>query len=172
MTPTLASTPALTVRAADAADADAINRIHNHYIRNTAITFEIEPWSAQRRADWLRRFDAPYHALVAELDGAVAGFAYNTEFRNKAAYRRSTETTVYADAQTQSRGVGAALYQRLFELLAQHDFHRAFAAISLPNPGSVAFHLRFGFAQVGVLSEVGHKFGRYIDTAWFEKALD
>lgn len=69
--------PSLSVRAAAVNDAAAINRIYNHYVRNTAITFDIEPWNTQRRTAWIGEFadsESPYHAVVAELDGEVAGF--------------------------------------------------------------------------------------------------
>ena len=194
------------IRAARIDDAAAINRIYNHYIRHSAITFDIEPWSIERRRDWLAGFidgddgDARdgdgdngdggdnggdngdggddngsdndiYHALVAELDGAVAGFAFNHAFRAKPAYRRATETTVYAAADHQARGIGGALYAELFRRIESTDLHRAYAVIALPNPRSIALHRRFGFTRIATFSEVGYKFNKYIDAAWFEKAL-
>jgi len=191
------------IRAARIDDAAAINRIYNHYIRHSAITFDIEPWSIERRRDWLAGFidgddgDARdgdgrgdnngdgdngdgdnnggdndiYHALVAELDGSVAGFAFNHAFRAKPAYRRATETTVYAAADHQARGVGGALYAELFRRIESTDLHRAYAVIALPNPRSIALHRRFGFTRIATFSEVGYKFNKYIDAAWFEKTL-
>lgn len=186
------------IRAARIDDAAAINRIYNHYIRHSAITFDIEPWSIERRRDWLAGFidgddggdnnDGDnddggdnnggdngngdiYHALVAELDGGVAGFAFNHAFRAKPAYRRATETTVYAAADHQARGVGGALYAELFRRIESTDLHRAYAVIALPNPRSIALHRRFGFTRIATFSEVGYKFNKYIDAAWFEKAL-
>ena len=182
------------IRAARIDDAAAINRIYNHYIRHSAITFDIEPWSIERRRDWLAGFidgdgdnddggdnnggdngrgdDGDiYHALVAELDGGVAGFAFNHAFRAKPAYRRATETTVYAAADHQARGIGGALYAELFRRIESTDLHRAYAVIALPNPRSIALHRRFGFTRIATFSEVGYKFNKYIDAAWFEKAL-
>lgn len=167
------SPPPATVvtRPATRADAAAINRIYNRFVTDTAVTFDVEPWDTARREAWLDGFAAPHHILVAECDGAVTGFAYNTKFRHRPAYRRSTETTVYTDPASQSRGVGGALYESLFQRIAQTDLHRAYAVIALPNPRSVAFHQRFGFAPVGTLHQVGYKFGEYVDVTWFEKPL-
>ena len=162
------------VRAATLADAAVINRIYNHYVRNTAITFDLEPWSTQRRATWIAEFagdENPYHAIVAELDGEVAGFAYNGEFRPRAAYQLSTETTVYTDPEKQVPGTGAALYKTLFQQIKKTNLHRAYAVIALPNPRSIAFHQRFGFTPVGTLHQVGYKFGNHYDVTWFEKVL-
>ncbi len=167
-------TPAPAVRAAVAADAGAINRIYNHYVRNTVITFDLEAWDTQRRAAWLEEFagaENPYHALVSELHGEVTGFAYNSRFRPRAAYRLSTETTIYTDPEKPPHGAGGALYQTLFQRIQKTNLHRAYAVIALPNPRSIAFHHHFGFAPIGTLHQVGHKFGRYVDVAWFEKPL-
>ncbi len=180
--------PALVIRTATRADAAAINRIYNHYIRRSIVTFDVQPWSAQRRATWLDEFihAGPrnagqhhvdqhhanrYHALVAEQDGAVVGFASNGPFRPKAAYHLSTETTIYTAPHNQSRGIGTELYKTLFQRIGDTDLHRAYAVIALPNPRSIEFHHRFGFTAIGTLHQVGHKFDRHIDTTWFEKKL-
>ena len=166
--------PPLSVRAATPDDAAAINRIYNHYVLNTAITFDLEPWSTQRRKAWLNEFadhETPYIMLVAESDGKVAGFAYNSCFRPRAAYRLSCETTIYTDPENHPRGTGTALYETLFQRIEKTELHRAYAVIALPNPRSIAFHQRFGFTPVGTLHQVGRKFGRYVDVTWFEKAL-
>ena len=166
--------PSLSVRAAAVNDAPAINRIYNHYVRNTAITFDIEPWNTQRRTAWIDEFadpESPYHAVVAELDGKITGFAYNSRFRPRAAYRLSTETTIYTSPETRARGTGTALYKNLFQRIENTELHRAYAVIALPNPRSIAFHQRFGFSPIGTLHEVGRKFDRYVDVTWFEKAL-
>ena len=162
-----------SVRAAARSDAAAINRIYNHYIRNTTITFDVEAWSTQRRQTWLDEFPArgPYYVLVSECNGEITGFACNHPFRPRAAYQCSTETTIYTDPENPAPGTGNALYQALFTRLLKTDLHRAYAVIALPNPRSITFHQRFGFTPVGTLHQVGRKFGRYVDVTWFEKPL-
>lgn len=166
------------IRAAALADAAALNRIYNHYVLCSAATFDVEAWDLARRKTWLRGFQSggPYHALVAESEGEgaasrVVGFACNARFRARAAYKYSTESAVYVAPEVQRRGVGAALYGALFARLAAENLHRVYAAVALPNPASVALHLRFGFLQTGVWNQAGYKFGRYISVANFEKAL-
>lgn len=166
--------PSLSVRTAAVTDAAAINRIYNHYVRNTSTTFDLEPWSTKHREAWIAEFagdENPHHAVVTELDGEITGFAYNSGFRHRAAYRLSTETTIYTDPENQARGTGTALYETLFQRIEKTGLHRAYAVIALPNPRSIAFHRRFGFASIGTLHQVGHKFGRYVDVTWFEKKL-
>jgi phosphinothricin acetyltransferase len=108
---------------------------------------------------------------VAVDSDDVVGFATSSRFRAKAAYDTSVETTVYCAPNGVGRGVGTALYRRLFDVLAAEDVHRAYAGIALPNDQSVALHRKLGFAPVGTYREVGRKFGAYWDVQWFERAL-
>ena len=109
--------------------------------------------------------------LVAELDGGVAGFATSSVFRERAAYSRSVETSVYCDPSATGRGLGTALYTGLFALLATEELHRAYAGIALPNDASEALHRRFGFREVGTYTEVGHKLDQWWDVRWYERPL-
>jgi phosphinothricin acetyltransferase len=79
--------------------------------------------------------------------------------------------TVYVHHDALGLGVGARMYERLFELLAGEPIHRAYAGITLPNPASLALHQRFGFRDLGTYDEVGHKFGQYWSVHWLEKPL-
>ena len=101
----------------------------------------------------------------------VMGFATSSPFRPRAAYATSVETSVYCDPDRLGSGIGSKLYARLFQDIESEDLHRAYAGISLPNDASVSLHERFGFVKVGEYSEVGRKFGRYWNVAWFEKKL-
>ncbi|MEU6230036.1 N-acetyltransferase family protein, partial [Streptomyces sp. NPDC047042] len=92
-------------------------------------------------------------------------------FRAKPAYGTTVEVTVYLAPDAGGRGIGTLLYKALFEALAGEDVHRALAGIVTPNEASVRLHERFGFRYVGTYREVGRKFGRYWDVAWYEKDL-
>jgi phosphinothricin acetyltransferase len=157
-------------READLADLVAI---YNHYVRETAITFDVEPYTEEGRRPWLLEFaETGRHQLfVAERAGAVVGYACTRRFRDKAAYDTTLETSVYLAPDACGKGLGRALYERLFAALAGVDAHRLMAGITLPNEASVALHERFGFTPVGVMREVGRKFERYWDVLWMERGL-
>jgi phosphinothricin acetyltransferase len=109
--------------------------------------------------------------LVAEVDGAVAGYAYASSHRERAAYRWAVDVAVYVASAHQGRGIGRALYEALFERLARQGYRMACAGITLPNPASVALHERVGFRPVGVYREIGWKFGHWHDVAWYQRPL-
>jgi len=162
----------LLIRPAIKADLASINDIYNHYVQHTHITFDIEPWSAKKRLAWFAQFSGTrYQLWVATVDGKVQAFAYTGQFRAKAAYDSSAEVTVYGHHQLQSKGVGTALYDKLLTNLAEAGLHRLYAVIALPNDVSVGLHKKLGFEQVGLLNEVGSKFGKKISVAMLEKRL-
>ncbi len=184
-TPSLAQNPLLNpalespmntlIRDFHPTDINALTELYNRYIAETTITFDLHPYTApQRQATWMSHYATTgrYRLLVAEREGQVVGYATSSKFRTKAAYDTSVETSVYLDTQVQGKGIGTQLYSALFEALAEEDVHRAYAGITLPNAPSIAIHQKFGFEQVGLFREVGRKFGRYWDVAWFERKIE
>ena len=159
------------VRAALAADLPGLNDVYNHYVRETHVTFDIEPITLDARRDWFTHYDTRgRHRVFVACEGTrVLGFASSSRWRPKPAYDTSVETSVYLAPDATGRGLGASLYASLFASLEGEDVHRAYAGIALPNPASVALHERFGFERVAYFSEQGRKFGRYWDVAWFER---
>jgi len=163
----------LRVRHAERRDLEAITGLYNHFVENTIVTFDVGGFTAAEREPWLAQF-APtgrHQLFVAEAAGAFAGYAGSMRHKVKAAYDTTVETTIYVDPNAARRGVGRALYERLFEALSVEDVHMAVAGIALPNDGSLAFHRGFGFEVLGTFHEIGRKFGRFHDVMWLEKRL-
>ncbi|RII14612.1 Phosphinothricin N-acetyltransferase [Streptomyces sp. YIM 130001] len=164
---------AVEIRPGTGGDLEELTRIYNHYVTGTPITFDLEPFTVDERKAWLDAHPehGPHRLLVADVDGRALGYATSSPFRPKQAYLTSVETSVYLAPDAGGRGLGTRLYEALFEALAEEDVHRAYAAITVPNEASYRIHERFGFEPRGVFTEVGRKFGRYWDVAWFEKRL-
>jgi phosphinothricin acetyltransferase len=164
--------PALDlIRPARSSDLIALTHLYNHYIVETPITFDLKPWTPDERKPWFEAHaeHGPHRLIVAELAGQIVGYASTSRFRPKAAYDTTVETSVYCRAASTGHGIGTALYRALFEAVRDEDIHRFVAGVTLPNPASVALHTRFGFRQIGLLTEVGRKFGQYWNVAWFER---
>jgi len=161
------------IRRVEARDAETINRIYTHYVLETPITFDVEPWPLEKRREWVAHFEPEgrHQCFVAEEDGAVLGWACSGPFRPKAAYETSVEMSVYLAPEAIGKRLGTRLYDALLGALEGEDVRRALGGITLPNAASVALHARFGFTSVGVFSDVGRKFDRYWDVQWFEKPL-
>ena len=159
----------LLVRDATDADLPAVGAVYDHEARHGISTFDAvgrdaEFWAGKRAGD------DPF--LVAEMAGAVVGFAYASTYRPRPAYDRTREVSVYLGEQARGRGVGRTLYAVLLDRLRGAGTHTALAVIALPNDPSVRLHESFGFVHRGTLREVGWKFGTWIDTAFYQLALD
>ena len=163
----------ILVRPAVRADLPRLTEIYNYYVLNTPVTFDVEPYTVERRATWFEQFSAAgrYRLVVAEEGGVVLGYAGTMRFRPKAAYETTVETTIYCDPQAVGKRLGSRLYAALFDAIQHEDIHRLVAGYTLPNDASAALHTRCGFKPVGIYSEVGRKFGRYWDVQWTERPL-
>ena len=115
--------------------------------------------------------DAGFPWLVAQEGGEVVGYAYAGSWNVRSAYRYSVEITVYLEPGTEAKGIGSMLYEVLFPQLIAGGYRVAMAGISLPNEASVALHEKFGMRKVAHFSEVGHKFQRRIDVAYWQLLL-
>lgn len=162
-----------TIRNCGPGDYDKVVNIYNHYVENSHATFDLVPFSVAERVPWFAQFgeSGPHQLLVADRDGEVTGWCASTSYKDRAAYDVSVETTVYLDPEACGHGIGALLYRDLIERLGECDLHGAYAAIALPNDASVRLHESLGFERIGVFAEVGRKFDKYWDVAWFERRL-
>ena len=163
----------VVVRDATPDDLPAVAAIYTHYVLNTTITFNTQ---VRTPREWRDLYDlevvsGPYDLLVAAVSGQVVGFIQTQPFRPKPAYGRSAEVSVYVAPDATGGGVGGELFRAMLSRLEASPLHRAYSVIALPNDGSIAIHERFGFVHRGTLTEAGHKFGRYLDVAFYERAL-
>jgi len=160
------------IRSVSAADAEAVARIYNYYIQNSVITFEEElvpaPAMAARIAE-IQALSLPW--LVAEIDGAIVGYAYARPWRPRSAYRYSVETTIYLERGHEGRGLGKTLYSALLPLVRERGMHVAIGGVALPNDASVALHEKLGFEKVASFRQVGFKHDRWVDVAYWQLVL-
>jgi L-amino acid N-acyltransferase YncA len=161
----------MKVRDANAHDAEACAAIYAPYVTDTTITFEYEPPSA---AEMARRIAAAQRAhawLVLEDDGRVVGYAYAGPYKERAAYRWSSEVSVYLEMGRRRGGSGRLLYEALFERLAERGFRTLVAVMTLPNDASEGLHRAMGFEPIGTFRRVGWKHGQWRDVAWAQRSL-
>jgi phosphinothricin acetyltransferase len=157
------------IRDATAADAAAIADLYEYYVRETVITFELDPVPAgeiARRIGAVQEASLPW--LVTVEDGEVVGFAYAAPYRPRAAYLHSVEVSIYLRQGALGRGVGGELYRELLARVRELPVHLALSLIALPNDASVALHERLGFTFVGTFTEVGRKFDQWIDVGHWQ----
>lgn len=163
----------VTILDAEAHHMAAIQSIYSHYVLNDLCSFEEEPPSAiemlSRRAEVLR-LGLPY--LVAMADGRVVGYAYAGAYRSRPAYRHTVENSIYVAPGQQGGGIGRALLAALLARCAAGGFSQVVAIVgNSANAGSIRLHESLGFERVGVLRQVGFKFGQWVDTVLMQRSL-
>lgn len=154
------------------ADAAALARIYDPYVRGTTVTFEEVPVAPGEMASRVRAIlsgGLPW--LVAEQDGQIVGYAYAGPWKSRAAYRYAVEVTVYLAPGCTRRGWGTRLYEELFARLREVGVHTVVGGIALPNDASVALHERLGLVKVAHFREIGFKLGRWIDVGYWQRTL-
>ncbi len=163
------------IRDAAPADLPAIAALYGREVLTGTATFELEPPAVSAltgRYDAVRALGLPW--LVAELDGAFAGYAYASPFRPRPAYRYGVEGSVYVEEGARGQGVGRALLTALVDQARERGLRHVIGAISdsATSAASIALHLQLGFRTVGTYREVGWKFDRWIDVHLMQLDLD
>jgi len=155
-------------------DLPDVLAIHNHYVLETTVTFEMEEATLENRLEWFGKFDetGPHRILVAVSGDSILGYAASTPFHERPAYAPSVMTSVYLHPDRTGLGIGEKLYRTLLDLLEKTEqAHRAYGLVVLPNPGSERLHDKLGFLETGLLNEAGYKFDAYHSVRIYERSL-
>jgi L-amino acid N-acyltransferase YncA len=163
----------ISIRPAAANDLMAITGIYADAVRHGTASFEIDPPDQDemtRRFESLRAGGFPY--LVAEVGGAVVGYAYAGPYRARPAYRFTVEDSIYLAASARGRGIGRVLLDRLIEDAQRCGFRQMIAVIGdSDQPASMALHAAAGFRLIGTFAAVGYKFDRWLDSVLMQRPL-
>jgi phosphinothricin acetyltransferase len=164
----------MQIRLAQSDDLHAILAISNWYAEHTATNFAVQPESlADWQAAWERTHSMFPWLVAVHDDDSLSAFAKSSPYLGRCAYNWSAEVSIYRHPdRREPRGVGTALYTRLFDILRQQGYRRVTAGITLPNPASVAIHERFGLQQIGIRRNIGWKFDQWHDVALWQGSLD
>ena len=159
------------IRKAELKDSERICEIYNHYILNTAITFETEPVTPDEIRLRIEEISEEYPYYVYEEDGKVAGYCYLNKWHKRAAFKTTVENSIYLDPEYRGRGIGKRLLNHLIMNADTDRIHSIIACITLPNEGSVCMHEKAGFKKVSFLKEVGYKFDKWQDIGHWQLIL-
>ena len=168
----------ICIREADTDDAARLLEIYAYYVERTAITFEYDVPGLEEFKERIARTKKRYPYLVIERNGVIEGYAYAGVFKDRAAYDRSCEMTIYLDHNSVHGGLGRKLYEALEEALRRQGILNLYACIGYPDRAdeyldynSAQFHEHLGYRTVGTFHQCGYKFGRWYSMIWMEKMI-
>lgn len=162
----------MDIRDARTSDAAAIAEIYNDAVLTTTASFDVEPKTPEDRVRWLAARSPVHPVLIAEIEGAVAGWGALSPYSERRAYAATAELSVYVATPYRGRGVGPALTSALVERGRLAALHVLLARICTENEASITMVRRLGFTEAGTMHEVGWKFGRWLDVVTWEYNLD
>ena len=168
----------MVIRVANIGDAEAIRRIYQPYVEETAVSFEYKTPTVEEFKDRIKNTMENYPYLVAEIDDKIVGYVYAGSFHTRAAYKHSAELSIYIDRDYRKQGLGKEMYQRIIGILAMQNVYQVHACIASPDQydehltrDSELFHEKIGFKVVGRHEKCGYKFGKWYSIIWMDKNL-
>ena len=161
----------LVIRLASEADLPAIREIYNHYVHTSTATFQLELDTEGERLAWFRARGEKHPATVAVIDGEVVGWGSLSPWKERAAYDRTVEASVYVRADRHHRGIGRALLAHLVERAKALGHRVIIGGACTEHPASIALQASLGFIPIGTFRAVGYKFGRWLDVTYLQLEL-
>ncbi len=159
-------------------DAEAILKIYEYYVLNTAITFEIEAPSLNEFKNRIEKISSKYPYICLLEDNKIVGYSYSHEFYGREAYKFSNEVTIYIDKDYQGKGYAKLLYNELEKRLKEKGILNLYACIAVTDHydgnltnNSEEFHQHFGYKRIGLFTKCGYKFNKWYDMIWMEKMI-
>jgi L-amino acid N-acyltransferase YncA len=157
------------IRKATIDDLPAITEIYNQAILTTTATFDTEPKSLEEQKIWFESHGPKYPVLLAEEDDRVIGWASLSRWSDRCAYSDTAEISLYIYEKERGKGIGRKLLEAIIREGEKAGLHSIIARIAEGNEVSIHLHLSAGFEHIGIMREVGRKFGRFLDVYLMQK---
>ncbi|MFO7258094.1 MAG: N-acetyltransferase family protein [Bacteroidota bacterium] len=152
-------------------DLHEVKAIYDWYIANSTATFHTEPIRHDQLTTFLYVGDPVYPSYLVRYNGAVAGYCFLTKYKDRPAYRRSAEVTIYLRPEFHGKGIGSAALQRLIQDARANDFKTLLAIITGGNDASIALFVKAGFVKCAHFRKVGEKFNQVLDVVGYQLEL-
>jgi len=157
------------IRKALIKDLKAITEIYNDAVLKTDATFDNSPKTIKEQRTWFDEHGQHNPVFVAEIYGKVRGWASLSKWSSRCAYAATAEVSIYITEEYRNKGLGKLLMQAILDAGKQAGLHTVLSRITGGNQTSVHLHELFGFEHIGVMKEVGSKFGRLLDVIMMQK---
>ena len=161
----------MQIRLAELKDIVSITEIYNEAVANGVATFDTEEKSIENRQDWLLNRATYNPVLVSTIEEVVVAWASLNSWSERAAYNGTAEVSIYVHKDHRGKGVGGYLFKELIREAEKVGLHYLLSRITEGNQTSIDLHLQNGFSVIGVMHEVGFKFGKYLDVTLMEKII-
>ncbi len=163
----------MLIRPATVEDLPGILEIYNDAVLTTTATYDYEPRTMEHRRAWFDDHVKNNYPVFVAIDaaGRLVGWSALNRYHDRMGYRFTSENSVYVAADQRGHGIGKLLLAPLIDAARVRGLHSIIAAIDADNEASIRLHARFGFEKVGHFTQVGFKFGRWLDVVYMERIV-
>jgi L-amino acid N-acyltransferase len=159
------------IRPATIDDQEAIREIYNEAVLNTVATFDTEERSSVKQLEWWKNHKKNHPVFVAVENERIIGWASLSPWSDRCAYDTTVEVSVYIDSDYRGQGIGSKLLEIVTAEGAKAGNHTILSRITEGNEASIRIHAKVGYQTIGVMKEVGFKFGKFLDVTIMQKML-
>jgi L-amino acid N-acyltransferase YncA len=159
----------ISIRSANKKDLGEITTIYNEAIKTSNATFDTEQKTSEEQQQWFYEHGSKNPIIVAELKGRIVGWAALSHYSDRCAYNDTAEISVYVQKKFQHKGIGRQLLQSIIQKGKTVGLHTLIARITQDNNESIHLHESLGFEHIGIMKEVGLKFGKRLDVHLMQK---
>jgi L-amino acid N-acyltransferase YncA len=153
----------LTIRKAELSDLVAITDIYNQAILKTTATFDTNIKTVEEQKTWFDKHDSKHPVLVGLEDNNIVGWASLSAWSDRCAYADTAEASIYVKEGNRGKGIGRKLSEAILKAGKEAGLHTAIIRIAEGNAASIHLAESLGFKHIGVMKEVGRKFGSLLD---------
>lgn len=162
----------IVIREHQQSDLEEIKQLMNEQILKTDNIYDIREKTSLEISEWMKaKEQKSYPILIVEYQGEFAGFASYDDFRTKAAYQTSAESTIYLRSNYRGKGIGGLLMDRLEELARKQKKQLLVAGIDSQNLSGIEFHRGKGFEKVGEMPKIARKNGKWLNLILMQKVI-
>ncbi len=162
---------AIVFRELETSDYEFIAAIYNYYVIHSTATFHLEMQTLEQITTALPKNNSVYKTWIINYHDEPCGYCYINYWKPREAYRRSAEVTLYIKPEFHGKGIGKVTL-RFIEKEAQiAGISNLLGVITAENLASICLFKSMGYTEVGLLKNIGEKFGRLLDVATYQKEI-
>ncbi|WP_321373435.1 N-acetyltransferase family protein [uncultured Draconibacterium sp.] len=163
---------AIRLKKLEEKDLSQVKDIYNYYIENSTGTFHTSLVSENELKEILPVGDKRFRSFLIYFDNLVVGYCYLGRYKNRAAYDRTAEVTIYLKPEFFGKGIGREVLQQMEQKALEVDIFVLLGIITAENEASIKLFERMGYEKCGHFKQVGEKFGRILDVVAYQKLLE
>lgn len=149
-------------------DLPEVKTIYDWYIKNSTITFHTEPIGIDQLKSFLYISHPVYKSYLIDKDDEISGYCFLTKYKDRQAYDRTAEVTIYLKPECQGSGLGSAALKKMITVARDAGLKNLLGVITGDNEASIRLFERAGFTKCAHFRNVGEKFNQVLDVVAYQ----